>query len=84
MMEMATRKALTRLLDAVKNRKDLDVLADMVLVLQTADKFRLAAMMLDEGIPDLAATVGKRACDEIRLSALLGSGKSDTERARKP
>jgi hypothetical protein len=50
----------------------LEALRDQVLTLQTADKFRLAAMLLDQNKHQLAEVVGERACQEIRLCTLLG------------
>jgi len=47
-------------------------LADRILQLQSADKFRLAGMLLDAGHVQLASAVGNRACQELRLAALLG------------
>jgi hypothetical protein len=70
-MEMASEKTLRQLTERAVKRTKLDELADKTLELQTADKFRLAAMLLDAGIPDLAGTVGKRAVDEIEISKLL-------------
>jgi len=47
-------------------------LAEDVLALQTSDKFRLAAELLDLGDHDMAAAVGTRACQEIFLATLFG------------
>lgn len=71
-MEMASEQELKRLASIATTAKGaaLGRLADRILSLQTADKFRLAALLLDSSNPNLAETVGKRACDEIQLSSL--------------
>lgn len=71
MMKMATDKALRDIATQAQKRTDLPALAQKVLELQTADKFRLAGMLLDAGLPDQAEAVGTRACQEIQLSALF-------------
>jgi hypothetical protein len=71
-MEMATEKTLKRLRHHATTKTDLPALAAQTLALQTADKFRLAAMLLDVGMSDLAAPIGERACHELELSKLLG------------
>jgi hypothetical protein len=75
-MEMATEKTLQRMVTQATTKTDLPALAARTLALQTADKFRLAAMLLDKGIPDLAETVGRRACDELELAKRFGGGES--------
>ena len=65
-MKMATETALKALA-----RKPGKLAAEHVLALQTADKFRLAAMLLDLNKWQLAAAVGTRACQEIELAHLL-------------
>ena len=69
MMRMATSKALTDL--AARASTSPEACADAVLSLQTADKFRLAALLLDAGNHVLAETVGTRACQEIQLAKLF-------------
>lgn len=46
-------------------------LAHRVLELQTSDKFRLAAMLLDLNKANMAEAVGTRACQEITLALLF-------------
>jgi hypothetical protein len=70
-MEMATDKTLQRMVTQATTKTDLPALAARTLALQTADKFRLAAQLLDAGIPDLAETIGTRACQELQLSKLF-------------
>jgi hypothetical protein len=72
-MEMATENELIRLAGEAATAKGVALgrLAARILALQTADKFRLAAMLLDVGCPGLSETVGKRACDEIQIAVLL-------------
>jgi hypothetical protein len=70
-MEMATDKTLQRMVTQATTKTDLPALAARTLALQTADKFRLAALLLDAGIPDLAETIGTRACQELQLSKLF-------------
>lgn len=55
--------------------KNTEAVAEQVLQLQTSDKFRLAAEILDLGKPDIAEAVGKRACQEIELSKLFAGLK---------
>jgi len=71
-MEMASDKTLHRLVKQASTKTDLPALAEKTLALQTADKFRFAAMLLDVGKPDLAETIGTRACQEIQLAKLFG------------
>jgi hypothetical protein len=52
--------------------KDVPALAEKVLALQTSDKFRLAAELLDVGKVAMAEAVGVRACQEIQLAQLFG------------
>ena len=52
--------------------KNTEAVAEQVLQLQTSDKFRLAAEILDLGKPDVAEAVGMRAVQEIQLSKLFG------------
>ena len=68
MMKMATEAELKTL---AATRTDMTSLAGKVLSLQTADKFRLAALLLDQNKWQLAKTVGTRACQEIELAELL-------------
>jgi hypothetical protein len=70
-MDMATEKTLKGLLQQATTKSDLPALAEKTLALQTSDKFRLAAMLLDVGIPDLAETIGTRACQELQLATLF-------------
>lgn len=46
-------------------------LAQRVLGLQTSDKFRLAAELVDAGKASTAEAVGTRACQEIQLAYLF-------------
>lgn len=46
-------------------------LAHKVLELQTSDKFRLAALLLDLNKANMAEAVGTRACQEIQLAVLF-------------
>jgi hypothetical protein len=73
MMDMKSDAALRAL--AAKAAKTPDALADRVLQLQTADKFRLAGLLLNAGRPELAVAVGTRACQELEL-AMLFPGKA--------
>lgn len=59
-----------RILELAK-AKNTEAVAHQVLQLQTSDKFRLAAEILDLGKPDVAEAVGMRACQEIQLSKLF-------------
>lgn len=70
---MATPAELNRLAEEARTLKGaaLGQLAVKVLELQTADKLRLAASLLDMNCVDLAETIGRRACDEIQLAKLL-------------
>jgi hypothetical protein len=76
-MEMASEQTIRRLAAQAAKGKgkggDLGALADRVLALQTSDKFRLVALLLDAGLPDLGQTVAQRAIDEIQISALFGT-----------
>lgn len=74
-MDMASAKTLQQLAQQARRKTDLPALAEKTLALQTADKFRLAAMLLDAGIPDLAETIGTRACQEIQLANLFARSK---------
>lgn len=67
MMEYLTPAQIEKL----ANEPRVPALAEKVLKLQTSDKFRLAAALLDLGKPDLAETVGTRACQEIQLAKLF-------------
>jgi len=75
-----TTKELNQVIAAAHAGKSLAKLAGKVLQLQTADKFRLAASLLDLGMVGLAETVGKRATQEIELALL--AGKTTTEATR--
>jgi hypothetical protein len=66
-----TTKELNQVIAAAYAGEKLHLLAGKVLRLQTADKFRLAASLLDLGEVGLAATVGKRALDEIELAQMF-------------
>lgn len=46
-------------------------MATRVLELQTSDKFRLAALLLDLNKANMAEAVGTRACQEIQLAVLF-------------
>ena len=67
-----TTKELNQVIAAAHKGEKLHLLADKVLGLQTADKLRLAASLLDLGMVDLAVTVGTRGLQEIELSRLFG------------
>jgi hypothetical protein len=67
MMEYETPKRIK----ALANSKRTEEIAAQVLQLQTSDKFRLAAELLDLGKPEVAEAVGTRACQEIQLSQLF-------------
>ncbi len=67
-----TTKELNQVIAAAHAGEKLHLLAGKVLQLQTADKFRLTAALLDLGYVDLAVSVGKRALDEIELARLFG------------
>lgn len=78
-----TTKELNQVIAAAHAGEKLHSLAGKVLQLQTADKFRLAAALLDLGMVGLAETVGKRAGQEIELARLLASPeKAATKDAR--
>lgn len=64
-MEMATEARLKELASAVETNNDMQAVVDEIWSLQTADKYRLAAMLLDKGLPRLAATIGRRATAEV-------------------
>lgn len=66
-----TTNDLNHVIAAAYRGENLHLLAGKVLQLQTADKFRLAASLLDLGQVNLAVTVGRRALDEIELARLL-------------
>ena len=70
-----TTSELNQVIAAAHAGENLAKLAGKVLQLQTADKFRLAASLLDLGMVNLAETVGKRATQEIELARLLGKTK---------
>ena len=72
-MNMASEITLRKIAEHAEKGTRLDVLAKMTLELQTADKFRLAAMLLDANNYKLARAVGTRACQEIQLAQLLGT-----------
>lgn len=67
-MDMVGETTLRRLVAKASGRSTLPELQSAILNLQTADKFRLAGMLLDAGHDTLAAVVGKRATDEIDLA----------------
>lgn len=71
-MEYLTPDAIKKLASA----SNVAEIAERVLALQTSDKFRLAAALLDVGRPDLAEVVGMRACQEIQLAQLFGKSKA--------
>lgn len=50
---------------SLANAKRTEAVAEEVLQLQTSDKFRLAAEILDMGNPDVALAIATRACQEI-------------------
>lgn len=81
-----TTKELNQIIAAAHAGEKLHLLAGKVLQLQTADKFRLAAALLDLGMVGLAETVGKRAGQEIELARLLSTpdkaGTNDAGRAK--
>lgn len=68
-----TTKELNQIIDAAHRGDKLHLLAGKVLRLQTADKFRLAASLLDLGQVALAESVATRASQEIELARLLGA-----------
>jgi hypothetical protein len=67
MMEYETQQAI----DAMAKETNTAALARRVLNLQTSDKFRLAAALLDLGKAGTAEAVGTRACQEIQLANLF-------------
>lgn len=75
-----TTKELNQVIAAAHAGENLAKLAGKVLQLQTADKFRLAASLLDLGMVGLAETVGKRATQEIELARLLGKTTPEATR----
>jgi hypothetical protein len=70
-MEMASESTLRQFAQQAANRTNLEELAAKTLSLQIADKFRLAAMLLDQNIPQLAETIARRAVQELELARLL-------------
>lgn len=70
-MEMASEKTLRALTTQAGKGTHLEELARKTLDLQVADKFRLAAMLLDQNIVELAETVATRALQEIELAQFL-------------
>lgn len=71
-----TTKELNEVIAAAHAGKKLHLLAGKVLQLQTADKFRLAASLLDLGMVDLAVPIGTRALQEIELARLFGKPRT--------
>jgi hypothetical protein len=67
-----TTKELNQVIAAAHAGEKLHLLAGKVLQLQTADKFRLTAALLDLGMVGLAISIGTRALQEIELARLLG------------
>ena len=74
MMEYLTSKEIEKIASEPK----WPALAEKVLELQTSDKFRLAAALLDKGQVALAETIATRACQEIQLAQLFGGVRADT------
>ena len=70
-MDMAKPSTLERLAREAGKGTNLEALAEKTLNLQTADKFLLASMLLNQGMHELAETIGRRAVQEIQLSRLL-------------
>jgi len=79
-----TTKELNQVIAAAYAGKKLHLLAGKVLQLQTADKFRLAAALLDLGMVDLAVSIGARALQEIELARLFGKPSSEAPPADQP
>jgi hypothetical protein len=74
-MRFETEANLRKLADNA--RPDVKGLALKALELQTADKFRLAALLLDRNEAEMAEAIGTRACQELQL-VLLFEKKSVT------
>ena len=72
-----TTKELNQVITAAHANEPLHLLAGKVLQLQTSDKFRLAAELLDLGKVELAVAVGTRATQEIELARLFGKPKQE-------
>jgi len=72
-MAMVSAQVLRQIVAEAQAKNNLEGLAMRVLDLQTADKFRLAAMLLDQNLVSLAVHVGKRALQEIELATALAS-----------
>jgi hypothetical protein len=70
-MKMESEDTLRKL--AMQAATKPEALAERVLSLQTADKFRLAGLLLDAGMPRLAEAVGVRACQEIQRAMLFAT-----------
>ena len=74
-----TTRELNQIVAAAHAGEKLHLMAGKVLELQTSDKFRLTASLLDLGMVDLAVAVGTRALQEIELARLFAKPQAATK-----